>query len=83
MNDLIKQLQELDQRIGYLIHIKDSDSWGNVAEFRRKSEQLRTAVFDISRDEFATRLGKLEDSIRFLEERCEEGLTPMERVRIV
>uniref|UniRef100_UPI004057702F acetyl-CoA carboxylase carboxyl transferase subunit alpha/beta n=1 Tax=Candidatus Electronema sp. TaxID=2698783 RepID=UPI004057702F len=83
MNDLIKQLQELDQRIGYLIHIKDSDSWGNVAEFRRKSEQLRTAVFDISRDEFAARLGKLEDSIRFLEERCEEGLTPMERVRIV
>ncbi|MCI5144022.1 MAG: acetyl-CoA carboxylase carboxyl transferase subunit alpha/beta, partial [Candidatus Electrothrix sp. AR3] len=28
-------------------------------------------------------LEKLEDSVRFLEERCEEGLTPMERVRIV
>lgn len=83
MNDLIKQLQEIDRRIGYLIHIKDSDQWGNLAEFRRRAEQLRSSAFDVGRDEFSARLIKLDDSLRFLEERCEEGLTPMERVRIV
>lgn len=83
MNDLIKHLQELDQRIGYLIHIKDNDKWGNLADFREKAEQLKKSVFDLEKSAFSERLEKLEDSICFLEERCEEGLTPMERVRIV
>ena len=83
MNDLIKQLQEVERRIGYLIHIKDTDGWGNLADFRSKAEQLKNSIFDLDKTEFAVRLEKLEDSVRFLEERCEEGLTPMERVRIV
>jgi acetyl-CoA carboxylase carboxyl transferase subunit beta len=83
MNDLVKQLHAIDQRIGYLIHIKHTDKWGNLAEFRQKAEQLKHTVFDMDRAEFSARLEKLEDSVRFLEERCEEGLTSMERVRIV
>ncbi|MCI5210787.1 MAG: acetyl-CoA carboxylase carboxyl transferase subunit alpha/beta, partial [Candidatus Electrothrix sp. ATG2] len=83
MNDLIKQLQRVDQRIGYLTHIKDSADWGNLADFQEKAEQLKHAVFDLEKADFSARLEKLEDSVRFLEERCEEGLTSMERVRIV
>ena len=83
MNDLIKELQSVDQRIGYLIHIKDNSEWGNLAEFQEKAEQLKNAIFDLDKAEFGARLEKLEDSVRFLEERCEEGLTAMERVRIV
>ena len=83
MNDLIKQLQDLSQRIGYLIHIKGTDSWGNLAGFHNKAEQLKTSIFDMAAIEFSRELEDLDDSIRFLEERAEEGLTAMERVRIV
>ena len=83
MNDLIKQLQDVDQRIGYLIHIKDTDSWGNLATFRDKADQLKQSVFDMDAEEFKIQVEQLDDAIRFLEERCEEGLTAMERVRIV
>ena len=83
MNDLIKQLQDLDQRIGYLIHIKDTADWGNLSTFRDEAEELKNSVFDVEPELFRQRLEKLEDSIRFLEDRCEEGLSAMERVRIV
>ena len=83
MNDLIKHLQEIDQRIGYLIHIKDTDSWGNLNNFRAEAEQLKQSIFDMDKTRFKIKLDTLNDAIRFLEERCEEGLTPMERVRIV
>jgi len=83
MNDLIKHLQDIDQRIGYLIHIKNTDNWGNLVNFRAEAEQLKQSIFDMDKTKFKIKLDTLDDSIRFLEERCEEGLTPMERVRIV
>ena len=83
MNDLIKHLQNIDQRIGYLIHIKNTENWGNLVNFRAEAEQLKHAVFDMDKTAFKKQMDTLDDSIRFLEERCEEGLTPMERVRIV
>ena len=83
MNDLIKQLQDVEQRIGYLIHIKGTENWGNLADFKSKAEQLKQSIYDLDAAEFSSSLEKLDDSIRFLEERCEEGLTAMERVRIV
>ncbi len=83
MNDLIKQLQDIEKRIGYLIHIKDTDKWGNLSNFSDEIDQLKNAVFDLDKQEFSKRLDKLDQAIHFLEERCEEGLTPIERVRIV
>ncbi len=83
MNDLTKRLQKIEERIGYLIHIKDSDSWGNISGIRDDCEKLRKSLFDLDRDVISSRLDKIENGISFLEERCEEGLTPMERVRIV
>ncbi len=83
MNDLLKQLHDIEQRIDYLIHIKDAADWGNLSVFKEACAKLKDSVYDMKEDEFAGQIGKLEESIRFLEVRCEEGLTPMERVRIV
>jgi len=83
MIELTKRLQKVEQRIGYLIHIKNTDKWGNLAGFQTDCAKLKDSLYDMDRDIFTHRLGKLEDGINFLEERCEEGLTPMERVRIV
>ncbi len=83
MNELLKKLQDIEQRIGCLIHIKNTDDWGNLSVFRTDCEKLKNRRYELESKEFADRIEKLDDSIRFLEERCEEGLTAMERVRIV
>ncbi len=83
MNELTKRLKALEQRLGYLINIKNTDSWGNLSSFLADCEKLNLSLYDMDRDTFDARLTKLENGIRFLEERCEESLTPMERVRIV
>lgn len=83
MNDLIKQLQAIEQRIEYLIHIKNSSTWGNLSSFGTDCARLKESIFEMERKAFQLELGKLESSVAFLEERCEEELTPMERVRIV
>jgi len=83
MNDLIKQLYNIEQRLGYLVHIKNTNSWGNLSGFQTDCEHLKNSLFDMDRDRFKAELDKLENGIAFLEERCEEDLTPMERVRIV
>jgi len=83
MNDLNKRLKNLEQRLGYLIHIKNTTSWGNLSGFEADCEELKRSLYDMDREHFIARLDKLENGIHFLEERCEESLTPMERVRIV
>ncbi len=83
MNDFIKRLQEVEQRIGYLVHIKNTNSWGNLSSFQADCEHLKNAMFDMSRERLAADLDKIETGIAFLEKRCEESLAPMERVRIV
>lgn len=83
MNDLLKKLQNIELRITCLIHIKDSDSWGNISGFKEECDNLKNTFYDIEPEEFHARLDILSENIRFLETRCEEDLTPMERVRIV
>ncbi|MDH3329265.1 MAG: acetyl-CoA carboxylase carboxyl transferase subunit alpha/beta [Desulfobulbaceae bacterium] len=83
MIDLTKRLKKLEQRLSYLIHIKNTNSWGNLSGFQADCEELKQSLYDMDRDQFNARLEKLEGGISFLEERCEESLTPMERVRIV
>ncbi|MDH4317659.1 MAG: acetyl-CoA carboxylase carboxyl transferase subunit alpha/beta, partial [Desulfobulbaceae bacterium] len=83
MNNLAKKLTSIEQRIGYLIHIKDSESWGNLSGFREDCERLKKSIFEIEKERFSAELDKLESGISFLEERCEESLTAAERVRIV
>jgi acetyl-CoA carboxylase carboxyl transferase subunit beta len=83
MNEQLKQLQKIEERINYLIQIKDYSNWGNLEGFKANCDQLKLTVYDYSEEEVSGEIRKLHDSISFLEERAEEQLTPMERVRIV
>jgi len=83
MNELQKQLLKIEERIDYLIQIKDSSEWGNLEGFKHNCQDLKHSIYDYTEKELAGAIRKLEDSIQFLEDRAEEQLTPMERVRIV
>jgi acetyl-CoA carboxylase carboxyl transferase subunit beta len=83
MNEQLKELQKIEERINYLIQIKDYSNWGNLEGFKTSCEKLKQTVYDHSEEQFTGEIRKLHDSISFLEERAEEHLTPMERVRIV
>lgn len=83
MEDIRKRLLKTEERINYLGQIKEGSEWGNLHGLRGKFEHLREAFYDYSEEELAEKVRSLEDGVVFLEERCEENLTPMERVRIV
>jgi len=83
MNALLKQLHKIEERINYLIQLKDYSNWGNLDGFKESCDQLKQTVYDHSEEQFAGEIDKLHRAISFLEERAEEQLTPMERVRIV
>ncbi|PIE64145.1 MAG: acetyl-CoA carboxylase carboxyl transferase subunit alpha/beta [Desulfobacterales bacterium] len=83
MNEQQKKLAKIEERINYLIQLKDFTNWGNLDGFRETCETLNKNIYEISEEQLHKEIRKLDDSIKFLEERAEEQLTPMERVRIV
>ncbi len=83
MKELLKQLGKIEERINYLLQIKDFSNWGNLDGFKKNCDQLKHSVYDLTEEKLAVEIRKLNESITFLEERAEEHLTPMERVRIV
>lgn len=83
MKELLNQLGKIEERINYLLQIKDFSNWGNLDGFKKNCDQLKHSVYDLSEEKLAVEIRKLNESISFLEERAEEHLTPMERVRIV
>lgn len=83
MNALLKQLHKIEERINYLTQLKDYSNWGNLDGFKESCANLKQTVYDHSEEQFAGEIHKLHEAICFLEERAEEQLTPMERVRIV
>ncbi len=83
MNELLKALQKIEERINYLIQIKDFTNWGNLFDFQKTCAELKQNPYEYHEEQFQTEIRKLDESISFLEERAEEQLTPMERVRIV
>ncbi|MCL2344440.1 MAG: acetyl-CoA carboxylase carboxyl transferase subunit alpha/beta, partial [Desulfobulbus sp.] len=83
MNEQLQQLQKIEERISYLLQIKDYSSWGNLDGFKATCERLKQTMYDHTVERMQSEIRKLNDSISFLEERAEEHLTPMERVRIV
>ncbi len=83
MNALLKQLHKIEERINYLVQLKDYSNWGNLDGFKEQCDTLKKTVYDHSEEQFSSEIQKLHESICFLEERAEEQLTPMERVRIV
>lgn len=83
MNEQLKQLQKIEERINYLLQIKDYNNWGNLEGFKKNCETLKSTVYDFTTEQLQGQIRKFDESISFLEERAEEQLTPMERVRIV
>jgi len=83
MEELRKRLLGAEERLNYLIQVKDNREWGNLSGLEEKCRRFKDGFYEIDREELATGIRNLEDAISFLEERCEENLTPMERVRIV
>ena len=77
MNEQLKQLQKIEERINYLIQIKDYSNWGNLDGFKTTCERLRQTIYDHTEEKVGVEIRKLHDSISFLEERAEEQLTPM------
>lgn len=83
MKELLKQLLKIDERINYLLQVKDYSKWGNLDDFKKICDQLKLTIYDYNEDKVSVEIRKLNESVSFLEERAEEYLTPMERVRIV
>ena len=83
MKELHKQLLKIEERINYLLQVKDYSSWGNLDGFKKNCDQLKLSIYDYSEEKLSAEIRKLNESISFLEERAEENLSPMERVRIV
>lgn len=83
MEDLRKRLLKSAERISYLSQIRDGMDWGNLAGLQEKLDTVRNSFYDVPEEELDKQVCTLEESISFLEQRCEENLTPMERVRIV
>jgi acetyl-CoA carboxylase carboxyl transferase subunit beta len=83
MEDIRKRLLKSDERITYLSQIKEATDWGNLTGLREKFQGLRDSFYDLTEEKLSAEVRNLEEAISFLEERCEENLTAMERVRIV
>lgn len=83
MEDLRKRLLKSEERIAYLGQIKEGIEWGNLPSLQETLQELRDAFYEHSQENLAERIGTLEESLAFLENRCEESLSSMERVRIV
>jgi acetyl-CoA carboxylase carboxyl transferase subunit beta len=83
MKELLKQLLKIEERINYLLQVKDFSTWGNLDGFKKNCDQLKLNIYEHTEENLSAEIRKLNESISFLEERAEEHLTPMERVRIV
>ncbi len=83
MEDLRKRLLKAEERINYLSHLKEGTEWGNLSGLQEKHKHLKDSYYDYSEEKLAEAVRNLEDSLLFLEERSEENLSSMERVRIV
>ncbi|MFW2364871.1 MAG: acetyl-CoA carboxylase carboxyl transferase subunit alpha/beta [Desulforhopalus sp.] len=82
MKDLQKQLLNLEERINYLLQIKNHPTWGNLDGFKKTCEQFKLSIFNQTEESLQREILKLNESISFLEDRVEEHLSPIERLRI-
>jgi len=83
MSDLVKKLLHMEQRISYLLWIKENVNWDGLGDLQSGCQLLRQNIYDRPANELASSLQRIEEQVEILEQRCEDGLTPTERVRIV
>jgi acetyl-CoA carboxylase carboxyl transferase subunit beta len=65
MNELLKQLLELEERISYLLQIKDYTNWGNLEGFKETCENLKQNIYEHTEEQLAVELKKLNESTSF------------------
>ncbi len=82
MNELLKKLLKIEERINYLLQVKDYSNWGNLDGFKKNCDLLKANIYEHTEEKLSVEIRNLNESISFLEERAEEHLSPMERVRI-
>ncbi|MCA1766137.1 MAG: hypothetical protein LC633_07835 [Desulfobulbaceae bacterium] len=83
MEDINKRLLKVEDRISYISQVKEGTEWGNLAGLQEKTARIRENFYDYAESDLADEIRGLEDAVQFLEERCDENLSPMEKVRIV
>lgn len=83
MQEIRKRLTKVEERINYIAQVKGSSSWGNVDSVEQRFKEIKNAIFDLSAEQMAAKITTLEEELAFLEDRAEESLTGMDRVRIV
>ena len=83
MEDLRKRLFRIEDRIKYLVQIKEGNERGNLSGIKEKYHHLTNFYYDFSQDDIGREILDIEESLAFLEELYQENLTSMERVRIV
>ena len=83
MDDIRKRLTKCEERIEYISQVKDGSDWGNLSGLKVNIAKCKKHFFDIPAKELLDDVRHIEELLTFLEDRCEENLTPMERVRIV
>ncbi len=83
MEDLRKRLLKIEDRIKYLVQIKEGNQRGNLSGIEEKYHHLTNFYYDFSQDDIGREILDIEESLAFLEELYQENLTSMERVRIV
>lgn len=83
MEDIRKRLTKCEERVAYLTQLKEGSEWGNLSSLQLSIDKVKTTYFDFSAEDLIGEVRQIEESISFLEARCEENLSSMERVRIV
>ena len=53
MEDLRKRLLKAEERLSYLIQIKDGSDWGNLSGLQEKFETLKKSYYDFSGEALA------------------------------
>jgi acetyl-CoA carboxylase carboxyl transferase subunit beta len=83
MADSGKLLNQLADRISYLIDIKGNGEWANVGDLLGRIQGLRHSLFEIKEANLFEEIDRIEDRVSFLEDRVAEKLSPAEIVNIV
>ncbi|OCC16548.1 Acetyl-coenzyme A carboxyl transferase alpha chain [Dissulfuribacter thermophilus] len=83
MADTGKILSQLLERVSYLGDIKQDPTWRGLDEIQRSLLELKDSFYDIPENDLLRELERLEERLKFLEDRAAEHITPMERVNIV
>ncbi|MDA8160305.1 MAG: acetyl-CoA carboxylase carboxyl transferase subunit alpha/beta [Desulfobacteraceae bacterium] len=83
MEHIRKRLAKCEEGIRYLCQIKEGCEWGNLSGLLAKLDELKASFYDYSEEGFSDEVSQIEEAVAFLAERCQEEISPMDRVRIV